>query len=522
MSETPSPTLSPDDSNQSEPKSASPQKNTINPLHWAFIFLLVAFLAVLFRYVIFPLLQIQRSDVELIIIFVACIVVPSIPGIIFLLREKRFGWKTFLAIVLAALIVSVAGMLIAELTSKSEEPVVPSPSPTNEVQPSPLPSTQPTPSGDFNEEHPHVDDGPLKNPDDIKREEPPPDNDTKLSDGLFLIPPYFRNDHEKFYPLLSSDDISHVLLEALRFFDYIVDSNLLNGDIYPTYSKGNAQILVATNAIIPDNEKNYGKVVADINREYELLMEQYHLRPQKSNKMHTDAIETYGHMLKRQEDARAWSIEFADGVDFDLQSLIARNYKQRGDIYYKRGDLTDLISAINDYKQAIIEYAMLYRMCNNEGYPEKIDIYRIPYWVAAIYHNIGDILFENDYIHFRLGSYTTANTFFSASETLISNKRLVDYSIYYSAMARHKIYIEISKRATEHSKMPRELKHYLHEAYESYISIKDSIYLESAEKNYIRDTALQQVADACLAYLTDYPDEENGDIMQLRSYYGGK
>ena len=244
-----------------------------------------------------------------------------------------------------------------------------------------------------------------------------------------------------------------------------------------------------------------------------------------------EIIKKYKRFINGLEAARDWSNkkENADGVDPILVLLIARNY---GEIAYydaRNGKVDD--SVAHNIK-AILEYSRFYRMCRREKRNDFIGAYNPLYWIASTYRNMGDVQYRAGKLTYRLGSFVTADSFFTKHSEHFNdiknsnyseydyNKRLEEYSRYYSAMSSHNVFIIVSADATANgNKLPKELKYYLNDAFINYKNLYESpIYLSKDEQKYI-DLAIDQIINACLQYLDDNPEEEGGDIMLNREEY---
>lgn len=313
------------------------------------------------------------------------------------------------------------------------------------------------------------------------------------------------------YPFLANEWFNEYSIPH-NVFDFFEVTGILDPATNETYQRANSVILNSPQSIILDLKLSYADVITNENNRYINLYNEYHMN---GNMGIDQAIVDYTTMIDNLNRAKTWSLNDpkAAGVDIDLLVLIARNYKEKAYLLAARGDSADKTAAVENYISAIKEYAMIYRMCIREDQEQKLSDYNILYWIAVIYHNIGDISFNG--LSSRLGSFVSADSFFGEHIGYGANAHFEMYARYYSAMSSHKTIVIVK---SQYKTLPIDLKYYLVDAYENYKNVKDSAELTSDERSNAKQ-ALKLIANDCLAYLDIYPEEENNGIMKSREYY---
>jgi hypothetical protein len=188
-----------------------------------------------------------------------------------------------------------------------------------------------------------------------------------------------------------------------------------------------------------------------------------------------------------------------------LLVLLAKDYRELGILYAKRGDDGDRNLACRFYAQSVLCYAELYRMFTLEGTPEKIHDNNIIYWIAGLYHHLGDL--TSTVSHYRIDEFGTATAMQEEYRKDDTERDFSDYSIYFSAIASHKLIIEFEKTGD----IPVDLAEYFESAINNYLYSRDSnikpVYRDDAK------SALKWLKTQCGSFVELYPEKQY--LLQL-------
>jgi hypothetical protein len=187
-----------------------------------------------------------------------------------------------------------------------------------------------------------------------------------------------------------------------------------------------------------------------------------------------------------------------------LLMLLAKDYLELGMLYAKRANDGDRNLACQFYAQSVLCYAELYRMFMIEGEPEKVQSNDILYWIASLYHHLGDL--TSTVSHYRIDEYGTATALQEEYGTGDAEK-YSDYSRYFSAITSHKLIIEFEKNAY----VPVELAEYFESAINNYLFVRDSDIKAAYKDDAVH--ALKWLKSQCESFVALYPEKQY--LLQL-------
>lgn len=274
-------------------------------------------------------------------------------------------------------------------------------------------------------------------------------------------------------------DIGDEVKKSVDLMHFFENTKMLDKDQI-TYDQVSITKLNTQEVYIKEYNMSYGSLVSNMNRKYTNLQSMYWERKEIDVSV---AIKEYDYMIERLEAAKKQSIIKADGVDYALLSLIARDYKELAFLKIQRGNSDDKESIESDSAKAISAYAALYRMIVKNGREEELlPEYNPTYWIGAVYHTLGD--YENNEIFIQLGEFVTAKSFFNKQSEVESYNKFSDYAKYYTAISSHKAYLLAKSDGYTPADMLEQLLTY---AYDNYNAIKDSSNLNWSETKMATD-----------------------------------